>query len=198
MILFHLSENLFHNGKFYPQVPRSIMDNEEKDIERVCVSTTIEGCLTAMPNGGSKLDCFIQELLEFNRNSYLMSGFKDENIPDFKLFKIDTEKIGISQENIINYETLYKKNYVRDAYWTEECWITEKFSVPDEDISYIKIEDWQEEEFDMIPADIFYQAMDGDGDYIGLYQKKMKEIGGDLRVPFIHLIKDVQYRKVDF
>lgn len=196
MIFYHLSTNLFHNNKFYPRIPRSRSNGEDDNIERISVSTTIGGCLSAIPNGDSDLGSFLMELIEYRQNGIDFYNIPKEEIPHFKLYKINTDKYNhITEKNIIKPKILYKKDYVIDAYWTEEHWITKKLVVKDEDISYIKIKNWHEEAQDLIPPDIFYKAIESDGNYIDLYFKKHEDKN---KIPVMTLIKHVEYEEIDF
>jgi hypothetical protein len=127
-IFYHLSY-LGHEGTFTPRVPANrIKGIEEETILRVCVSTTIEGCLSALPRGKMT---FAQANME--RRGY------------YQVFKIDTEKLGIRDDFIIHSNTLYQNDWVRDAESTGECWITTPFTVSIEDTFFMKLNSWKEE-----------------------------------------------------
>ena len=116
-IYYHVSTDITHNGEFIPRVPSFRHgDSEDSTTARVCVSTSIEGCLSAIPNGGSGLD-----YLRMEQRGY------------FQVFKIDTDKLGIGESDVVLSEELYEKDSVRDANFTDEVWITTPFIVPMED-----------------------------------------------------------------
>ena len=37
--------------EFYPRVPMDLMEGENEDIDRICVSTSIRGCISSAPWG---------------------------------------------------------------------------------------------------------------------------------------------------
>ena len=154
-IFYHVSTNLTHPGIFKPRIPSfRHKDSEDDVIPRVCVAPSIEGCLTAIPEGGMQLG----ELCWDQRYYFLV-------------FRIDTQKLGIPQNNIITSDELFKKDLVRDAEITNEHWITTSFVVPAEDRFLILVDNWAEESADVIPYEI-YQIADKkyEGDYFDAYQ----------------------------
>lgn len=156
-ILYHVSTDLKHSGYFEPRIPSCRHQDAENDnIERVCVAPTIEDCLTAIPNGGMNLDWLNMK----TRGYYLV-------------FRIDTDKLGISPKNIISADELFKKDLVRDAEITNEYWILEPFTVPKEDSFIINLTFWDEEAHDVIPYEIYELAdKEYDGDYLEAYTDK--------------------------
>lgn len=81
-----------------PQVPISAADDEEKTIERVCLSDSIEGCLKAI--GPS------------DRLLHLMA--------EMVVRRVDISKL--DKELLCNYSYLFDNGYVMDALWTHEYW----------------------------------------------------------------------------
>lgn len=132
----HISTRLDFNGEFVKRVPTTRTAGENNTIERVCVASTIEGALTAIPNGGMRLDTY-----------------KDVEYI-FKLCIIDTEKLGITDEDIIKSDMLYETGMVPDAHLTEESWITKSFKINEEDMFIIKLNSWEEESHDLFSYDI--------------------------------------------
>lgn len=108
---YHISLDLSHNGNFSPKVPRDRYTTEDSYTKRVCVSDSIAGCLNAIPDG----------LL-----------FTEEYHGYFKLFEIETDKLGISNNEIVQPLSLYENNGVYDALLTGEHWILSAFNVPKE------------------------------------------------------------------
>jgi len=174
-IFYHVSTDVRHNGVFVPRIP----DNRHQDAEddttlRVSVAPTIEECLTAIPGGGMHLE----ELNLENRGYYL-------------IFRIDTEKLGIPKSNIVTSETLYERDLVRDAGFTNEHWITTSFVVPEEDKFLIRLDKWNEEPEDVLPHSI-YEISDEkyDGDYLEAF---IEEYG--THPPCASVIKNLIYTK---
>lgn len=143
MILYHITRNLNHNGFFYPDIPRRILENENQTIPRVCTSTSIEGCLGSIPDGGEHLECSISEEGDI-----------------FKVFKIDTEKLGL--EYILDSSELVENRYVMDASFSDEHWILQDFLVPEEDAFLIEIEGYNVEIQGYENA-LFYQELEESG-----------------------------------
>lgn len=159
-IYYHVSTELQHDGVFIPRIP-DIRHKQQEDasIERVSVAPTIEDCFTAIPNGGGRLD----ELNMMQRGYYL-------------IVKVDTEKLGIQKKNIFESDELYEKDWVRDANFTNEVWITTPFKVEQEDMFLIRLEEWKEKPEDVFPHSIFEIAeRNYEGDiheaYADIYQE---------------------------
>lgn len=148
----HITSDLEKDNYFYPRIPNVIREDENCSIDRICVAETLEGALTAIPGGAGRLDDYLKE-----------SSFY------FKVFLIDIEKLGITK--MINAEELYKEDYVRDAEITGEHWILEPFTVPEENIFYIRLNHWEEESRDVIPYEIYElsETDEYEGDYAEAY-----------------------------
>ena len=172
-IYYHVSTELTHSGKFEPRIPDNRhKESEDSETPRVCVAPTIEDCLTAIPMGGMMLDELCMEM----RNYFLV-------------FKIDTEKIGISEADIVSSQTLFEKDIVRDAEMTSEHWITVPFTVPEEDRFIISISSWDEEPYDVIPFSIYEIAdKEFEGDYLDAYEAIYNDF-----IPCSTQIKDIKY-----
>lgn len=173
MIFYHVSTYLKHDGIFIPRIPSSVHKlGENENIPRVCVGKTMEDCFSALPSGGSRLDILMEE---------------QHNL--FLVFRIDTEKIGIKEEDILSSERLFEEGWVIDAEHTNEHWIMTEFEVPQEDRFLIHLFDWQEESCDIIPHDIYELAdAEYEGDYFEAYFAKMKE-----HVPCMSIISNLQF-----
>lgn len=172
MIFYHVSTDLKHGGSFKPRIPEFRHQQEDKAINRVSVAPTIEDCLTAIPDGGSNLD-----QLNFSRRGYYL------------VYRIDTEKLKIGKECIITSEELYEKDLCRDADITKEHWITTSFTVPEEDRFLILLNQWVENEEDVLPFSIFQLANEKfEGDYLRAYQSIYREY-----VPSAISIHDLVY-----
>lgn len=171
-VFYHISTNLDHDGVFEPRIPTYRYENENCDIPRISVANSLEDCLTGIPGGGSRLEI----LNESQRGYYL-------------LIKIDTEKLRIPKESIMSTKFLYEKDLVRDADVTNESWITEGFTVPEEDIELILLSDWSEESEDILPYSIYEIAdKDYDGDYLEAYMDVYQP-----NIPCAVSIKNAQY-----
>jgi len=177
MIYYHVSTDLKKDTHFYPRQPESIMEGEMVSIDRVCVAPSVEQCLSALPSGGSRLD-------ELNEKQH---GF-------YKVFRIDTEKLGIPDSNIVTWKTLFEKEYVPDAEWTEEHWITTDFTVAEEDTFIIQLLQWEEEVQDVIPHKIYVLA---DEKYHGDYTSAYIQETGNL-VPCTSLITNAKIQTEGF
>jgi hypothetical protein len=172
-IFYHVSTDVHHSGVFEPRIPECRhKDQEDSTTPRISVAPTIEDCFTAIPNGGSHLE----ELNMEQRGYYLV-------------FRIDTEKLGISEEHIISSDFLFQNDLVRDAEITNEHWITTPFVVPEEDRFMIKLISWEEVAHDVIPYKIYQIAEKKyDGDYAEAYMDIYQE-----HVPCSVGIVDLQY-----
>lgn len=165
----HITSDLSGDNYFYPRIPYVTREDENGEINRVCVAETLEGALTAIPNGAGRLDTYLED------SSYY-----------FKVFVIDTEKLGIKK--MMNSEELYKKDYVRDAEITGEHWILESFTVPQEYIFYVRLNNWEESASDVIPYEI-YKLSETD-EYEGDYEEAYYDVYED-DIPYICTIEDV-------
>ncbi len=174
VIFYHISKNLNNDGTFIPRVPEFRGEYEDSRTPRVSVAPTIEDCLTSIPMGGSNLDELIME--EGN---------------EFKVYRIDTEKLGISKSDIVPARTLYKKDLVRDAVFTDEHWITVPFEVPKEDTCIIKVEDFDFESVDFVSYEIMKL---GDEEYGGDFYEAFREVEGHEFYPCSIKIVDLSYR----
>jgi hypothetical protein len=129
MKLYHLSSTIKHKGKFEPRIlPIRHSLGENDNLPRVPVSTSIEGCLTAIPTGGAALRRRVVNM----------------HHPLFRVFEIDTNKLGIPEKAIYYPQALYQGDNVVDALFTQEHWITSPFTVPAEDSYVIHLHSWSE------------------------------------------------------
>jgi hypothetical protein len=174
-VFYHVSTNLSHNGEFVPRVPSCRhQDAEDDQTLRVSVSPTIEGCLSAIPNGGAYLEDY-----NLDRRGYYL------------VFRIDTEKLGIPRERIVTSTELYERDLVRDADITDEHWITTAFAVPKEDSFMIRLLDWDEVPEDVLPHFIFQVAEEKyNGDYMLAFREECKAF-----VPSCAKIENARYQE---
>lgn len=146
-VIIHISKDLNHKGHFYPRIPKNrLMGGEENsDINRICCSETIDGCLTSLTvcNPGV-----------------------------FKIFLIDIDKYGI-RDKVIYSQELYKKKLVEDAYITKECWITTEVKILEEDSYLVAINELDTEDTKyLIPYEILEEAKRKSIDEVDLYREK--------------------------
>jgi hypothetical protein len=172
MILYHISTELDHDGNFYPRIPESIRPGEDEKFPRICVSSSVEGCFSAIPNGSIDLD-----YLNYENGGY------------YKLFTIDTKKLKIWPHEIIKPDYLYEKELVEDAQITDEHWILKEFSVPKEFSQIIRVTDWREDAEDLIPHWVYKIAeKTHDGDYLNAYMDFV-----DSRIPSVITFDSIDY-----
>lgn len=108
--------------KFIPRVPNNRLSLENSTIKRICVSTTLEGCLGSAPWGASKV-------FEFPENMI------------FRVYEFDVNDI--NNGNLLLTEDLMNNNYVADACLYDECWIINQDIKPS-NIFYIKIDNYDD------------------------------------------------------
>lgn len=120
--LYHVSLHLNHPGIFDLRVPESRMKDEDSVTPRICVSDSIEGCLTASAFGAHYLGESLMETDDL-----------------MKVFVIDTEKLGLTSSDVIFPTELYQSGKVDDANLTNEYWILKDFVVPQEDQLVVKV-----------------------------------------------------------
>lgn len=175
-IFYHVSTSLLNQGEFVPRIPENrITENENDSMERVCVSTTISNCLSALPGSGNLYDT------HFKGRGY------------YKLFRIDTEKLGIGDEHIVFSQTIYENGWVPDAFVTQEYWITVPFTVPEEDSTIIKLDDWCQERAYVVPSDalvLAHEMYQGD-----LYKAYRAIYEGS--VPTVYFLSGIQFQYED-
>lgn len=122
-VFYHITTDLDHKGLFEPRIPKYMFEFENKTVPRICVSDSIQGCLSAFPD---------KDALGEDQPRYI------------KVFEINVEELNLTPEDIISPEFLYKSGYLDDALITNEHWITKSFQVPTEKQAIYKIA-WLEE-----------------------------------------------------
>lgn len=133
---YHVSLSLTEGLEkvFSPRIPSEDirMKGEESTIPRICVCDSIEGCLTAVPFGGANLpEIFVGDI---NTHSC-----------PIRVFVFDEKDI--LDGNLITPEELYKKDWVRDAYYSREYWIVNQDIKP-VDTFVISVTDYDESIYD--------------------------------------------------
>ena len=108
MKLFHMSLEVDEIiEEFVPRVPEMRLNSEDGETKRVCVSKSIKGGLSGIPNIVSRLE----------------EQFDEDNNPRVRVYEFEYDE---TSENFIDSDTLYEKDLVMDSLETEECWILEK------------------------------------------------------------------------
>lgn len=114
MKLYHASMRLDYIDKFFPRVPEDRHFSEESLTPRVCLSSRIDGCLSAAPWGGSSFE----ERVDIGYNSSRL----------IRIYEFDTDFI--KKNNIIEPDYLYQKDLVRDAVINDEYWVVNQSIKP--------------------------------------------------------------------
>lgn len=117
---------------FTPRIPSHILEDENGDIPRVCVSSSIAGALGSVPWGGRNM------------------ANKGENMV-FRVYEFDSSKI--NENSIITPKELVEKGYVPDALCYDEHWITT--TVKPDKMYYISIESYYEVSEDYFTSDFY-------------------------------------------
>lgn len=107
--------------EFYPRIPMDMIDGEDEEIDRICVSSSIRGCISSAPWGQERA-------LSFGDNMV------------FRVYKFN--KKDIDEANIISSQELYEKGLVGDALVCDEFWIVNQ-SIKPCDVFYINITDYK-------------------------------------------------------
>lgn len=181
MKLYHITMDLEHNGKFTARVPRNRLADEDSSTHRVCVSSILEGCFSAVPFGGLEL-------------KYTM-----EEVGAFAIFEIDTDELGIPDDNVVGPKSLYEKGLVADALLTDEHWILTDFFVPEEKRYIIELHDFTESSMDLASYAVLKLAEEK---YKGDHNKAYTELYGSeagrmLHVPLKIIITSLNYTKLE-
>ena len=136
MILYHVCFAEFSEGDiFSPRVPDIRGAHEDNIIPRICLSSSISGCISAVPWGG--LD-FESTFIETSK------GYRSYPI---KVYEFDTEDI--HEGNLITPKELYEKDWVRDALINDEYWIINQNLKPRKTY-FIGVADYEEIPHDCI------------------------------------------------
>lgn len=106
-IFSHLTAEQIKNIMIFPDIPYAMMEGENRDIERICLAESIEGCLTSI--GWNRLDTTFQDYLDEETDSLRVVILK------FKMENLD-------KKYLTSPEELDAKGCVPDAYITREWW----------------------------------------------------------------------------
>lgn len=125
MRYYHISLEVDNQiEEFAPKLPSAIYKEEDASIPRICLSESIEGCLSGFPAGGRKLEGVVAEhhslFEDLNPNLNEGDTFMDYSL----LFRVyEFEKSDIQEGNLIETEDLLLNGYVMDADSSEEVWV---------------------------------------------------------------------------
>lgn len=121
-IFSHLTPEQIKDIMFFPEIPHAIMKGENQDIERICLSESIEGCLTSI--GWKRLDCAFQD-------------YMNEDVEGLRIviLKFDINKL--DKKYLRSPEELDEKKYVPDAYITREWWYELPAKADEVEIKYL-------------------------------------------------------------
>lgn len=95
------------DGMFIQRIPKQRLETEDNSIKRICFSSSLRTCLSAIPGGIQIIKNLIYLSLEFHVAPLLYVYILDETL--------------LPQENVMYPEQV--KKYVVDAALTEEHWI---------------------------------------------------------------------------
>ena len=82
--LYHLSVDRFRDKVFSPRIPKNRVQFENGSIPRICVSTSVRGCLKGLGIDGMTVQAFLYTPVEYNGNKiedYIYKPTVDE-VPD--------------------------------------------------------------------------------------------------------------------
>lgn len=154
-----------------PAIPESRMQEEDAVTKRICVATTVEGCFSALPSGGSRINNLVEKV----------GGV-------FRVFHIDTDACGIPEEAIWSDAYLYENDLVPDAEHTGECWILKPFTCDESHL--IMIDSFEEESADIIPYPVMQLMIDEDMDYYDAYEDVF---GEQIDLPCMTVLTEMGY-----
>lgn len=176
--LYHVTLDMEHNGVFSPRVPESRMSTEDAITKRICVSDSIEGCLTASPFGAHYLS---ESLMETN--------------DCVKIFVIDTEKLGLTSTDVVFPHDLYQSGKVEDACLTGEHWLLKEIEIPKEDQSVVQITELHDEHWELLIPYPIRMKLQAEGvnfdDYDELDEAYYRHVGEEIQN--LCMIQNVAY-----
>lgn len=168
MMMYHISKERVTTG-FVPRVPEIRMDGEDETIPRICVCDSVEGCFSAIPNGGGRL-----EDLQFETQGF------------YYLYTFDISSF--QTEDVVTAKTLFEKVLVDDAYLNGEHWLL-KEAIPIKE-ELIWLYEWEETSEDLHPYEVL-RLLDDGWDLEEAYETALPDFNGE--IPFMTSIRDLQY-----
>ena len=150
MKFYHVSRDLSRNLEtFMPRIPKDRLYQEDDSIPRICVSTSIQGCISAALWGGIALKESLQEVPCPN-------NFNLEEPFGVYLRVYEFEYVG----NYYTDQALFESGLVHDAKMTHEHWLLEP-CVPSK-VYDILLYDWNEFIYDALTYDDEQRIGDGE------------------------------------
>lgn len=135
--------------EFMPRVPAMRYPGEDSSIQRIALSTSIEGCLSAVPWGGRKLE---------NISAGIFDMTEEEIHCIFRVYEFEDTEFEIN--NFLSTGELLKEGLVMDANNSDECWVINQSLKPTK--SYIVVLMNYDESFTDIFSKDFYLLSDDD------------------------------------
>ena len=108
-MLYHVSFEQVKDGIFYPRIPGQRLEGEDNTTKRICFSKSINGCLSAIPDGYT-----------------LTHGAKclsEKHMANPILYVYMLNEKSVDSKNIIAPHQLAEKGLVPDAVFTGEHWV---------------------------------------------------------------------------
>lgn len=99
-------------NEFIPRVPEMRYPGEDSSIQRIALSTSIDGCLSAVPWGGRKLE---------NISTGIFDMTEEEIHCIFRVYEFEYNQF--EKNNFISTDELLKEGLVMDANNSDECWV---------------------------------------------------------------------------
>lgn len=124
MILYRLVVGhitLAPNELIKPCIPRNRLEGENDTIPRICVSRTLDGCLTAIGPAAIGLDALRKALSGINQDT---GPEHRTRIIEQLTFPYTILLFDIPDDAPYLVKTARVAEYVADAWWTQECWLT--------------------------------------------------------------------------
>ncbi len=144
-VLYHISfdtNNIIY--KFEPRIQEEILESENSKMRRICVSDSIENCLSAIPRRDEILKDFIIKQVY-------------GNLPKFVIYEFN--KIKVQSNNLLS--SSFIKQYVPDAEINNELWIVNQEVIPDK-ISFVSLISFKDVQPDNGPSkitDVVYKTI---------------------------------------
>lgn len=155
--------------KFLPKIPSLTLESENCDIERICLSKSIEGCLSAVPWGGIHLE----------------DNLNDDG--ELEIYVHEFDRKDIAKDNLIQPNILFRKDWVRDAMLTKEYWVINQELIPSK-IYKINLKDYDEN----VKDDLSYndlQAYKRGKDYYEVWNGEIHTLITDIKYDIVDIIK---------
>jgi hypothetical protein len=106
----------------FPNIPYFLMGCEDGETERICLSESIEGCLTSI--GWNRIDIAFQDQT-------------DEDIDCLRIVVLKFKKENLEEKYLFSPEYLTVKNCVPDAEITKEWWYLLPVKPDEVEIKYL-------------------------------------------------------------